>query len=145
MGRRAYQASSKRNVGNNRPAENFESRAADKANPKIRELFKLGFRHSEAKDQMVSTANSAMPMSVITRGPYAKKKGVVTKTASDRIPPPGPAMDRATKKTETARTRVNRIMGRRARKIFRAPSSPQGCMEVTAKFTSSGEFHAGLS
>src|SRR6516162_3611600 len=63
---------------NKMPAVNFERRAPARLKANSRTFFRLGFRHTSAKLHSVSSEKSVTAMSVWTRGPKARKAGVLT-------------------------------------------------------------------
>src|SRR6266568_1883667 len=60
------------------PAVNFESRAPERLKANQRVFFLLGSCHSSANLHTVSKENSVTARSVWTRGPKARKAGVLT-------------------------------------------------------------------
>src|SRR5580693_2899519 len=66
------------NAKNKMPAVNFERSAPARARANSKAFFLVGFCHISAKRHNASRENSVTAISVWTRGPKARKAGVLT-------------------------------------------------------------------
>src|SRR6185437_9654018 len=105
------------NTKNNKPEENFESRAAAKASQKIINAALPGCCHSFGSCQTVSIQKRAITISVITSGPNARNAGVVAKHARHNSPPQSPPRRLPIAYRANPNSNVTTSMGSRAHQI----------------------------